>query len=52
MSIPSNLYAEKIFSEHPEVLWAMDEKVDYISLIQESKRNILISKGSKKRNEK
>jgi hypothetical protein len=41
MSIPSNLYAEKIFSEHPECLWAMDEKVDYISLIQENKRNIL-----------
>lgn len=41
MSSPSNLYAEKIFSEHPEVLWAMDEPVDYISLIQESQRNLL-----------
>lgn len=41
MSTPSNLYAEKIFSEHPEVLWAMDEEVDYISLIQENKRDIL-----------
>lgn len=27
MSSPSNLYAEKIFSEHPIVLWALDEEV-------------------------
>jgi hypothetical protein len=40
MSNPSNLYAEKIFSEHPLVLWALDEKVDYVSLITEAKRNI------------
>jgi len=41
MSNPSNLYAEKIFSEHPLVLWALDDKLDYISLISESQRNIL-----------
>ena len=41
MSNPSNLYAEKIFSEHPLVLWALDDKLDYISLISEAKRNIL-----------
>ena len=40
MSIPSNLYAEKIFSEHPLVLWALDDKLDYVSLISESQRNI------------
>jgi hypothetical protein len=40
MSSPSNLYAEKIFSEHPLVLWALDDKLDYISLISESQRNI------------
>ena len=43
MSSPSNLYAEKIFSEHPLVLWALDDKLDYISLISESQRNILTS---------
>ena len=41
MSNPSNLYAEKIFSEHPIVLWALDDKLDYISLISEAQRNIL-----------
>ena len=41
MSIPSNLYAEKIFSEHPLALWALDDKLDYVSLISESQRNIL-----------
>jgi hypothetical protein len=40
MSNPSNLYAEKIYSEHPLVLWALDDKVDYISLISEQQRNI------------
>lgn len=40
MSNPSNLYAEKIFSEHPLVLWALDDKADYVSLITEAKRNI------------
>jgi hypothetical protein len=40
MSNPSNLYAEKIYSEHPLVLWALDDKLDYIGLISESQRNI------------
>lgn len=40
MSSPSNLYAEKIFSEHPQVLWALDDKADYISLITEEQRNL------------
>jgi len=33
MSTPSNLYAEKIFAEHPLALWALDGAIDYISLI-------------------
>lgn len=34
MSInPSNMYAEKIFSEHPTSLWALDDEVSFISLI-------------------
>ena len=40
MSTPSNLYAEKIYSEHPLVLWALDDKLDYISFISESQRQI------------
>jgi hypothetical protein len=40
MSNPSNLYAEKIFSEHPLVLWALDDQADYISLITEQQRDI------------
>jgi hypothetical protein len=50
MSNPSNLYAEKIYAEHPMALWALDDKSDYISLIEESDRNILnweVSNGSK-----
>jgi hypothetical protein len=40
MSQPSNLYAEKIYSEHPTILWALDDQADYITLITESQRNI------------
>lgn len=40
MSSPSNLYAEKIFSEHPLALWALDDVADYVSLIRESDRDI------------
>lgn len=40
MTNPSNLYAEKIFAEHPLSLWALDDKADYISLISESQRDL------------
>jgi hypothetical protein len=40
MSNPSNLYAEKIYAEHPLVLWALDDKLDYVSLISEAQRNL------------
>jgi hypothetical protein len=40
VSNPSNLYAEKIFSEHPLALWSLDEQVDYISFISEAQRNL------------
>lgn len=40
MSNPSNLYAEKIYAEHPLVLWALDDQADYISLITEGQRDI------------
>lgn len=38
MTIPSNLYAEKVFAEHPVAMWTLDEKVDYLSLISETQR--------------
>jgi hypothetical protein len=40
MSNPSNLYAEKIYAEHPLAFWALDDKADYISLIDESFRDL------------
>jgi len=40
MSIPSNLYAEKVFGEHPIGLWPFDEAVDYIQLIPAANRDI------------
>ena len=40
MSNPSNLYAEKVYSEHPTVLWALDDQLDYISLLSETQRRI------------
>ena len=40
MSNPSNLYAEKVFAEHPTGLWALDDRADYISLLSESQRNL------------
>lgn len=40
MSIPSNLYAEKIFAEHPSALWSLDDQADYVSLISEQNRNL------------
>jgi hypothetical protein len=40
MSIKSNLYAERIFAEHPIGLWALDDNVDYLSLVSTGNRNI------------
>jgi hypothetical protein len=40
MTTPSNLYAEKIFAEHPTAFWAMDGEADYLSLITELQRKI------------
>jgi hypothetical protein len=38
MTIPSNLYADKIFSEHPISLYPFDDDVSYISLISDNQR--------------
>jgi len=40
MSIPSNLYAEKVYSEQPQILWSLDDQADYITLITEAQRDI------------
>lgn len=40
MTTPSNLYAEKVYSEHPLVLWSLDDNANYISLITEEQRDI------------
>jgi hypothetical protein len=40
MTVLSNLYAERVFSEHPISLWALDDEADYISLISESDRRL------------
>lgn len=40
MATPSNIYAEKVFAEHPLGLWALDEKVDYLSKISETDRDL------------
>ncbi len=36
----SNLYASKVFAEHPLALWAVDENVNFVSLISEGSKNI------------
>lgn len=36
----SNLYAEKIYAEHPLAMWSLDDSVSYVSLIPEDTRKI------------
>lgn len=45
MSTPSNLYAEKAFSEHPVALWALDDQADYITYISEANREFFDHTG-------
>ena len=40
MTTPSNLYAEKIFSEHPLEMWSLDDKTSYLSWMQNPQRDI------------
>lgn len=40
MTTLSNLYAEKVFAEHPIALWALDDQVDYVSIVNETNRNM------------
>ena len=47
MASTSNIYAEKIFSEHPIQLWALDEKVDFVSYLNSSEKDLSSSNWSK-----
>lgn len=50
MSSSSNLYAERVFAEHPITLWSLDDAADYVSLISEPQRSFnswSISGGTK-----
>lgn len=38
MSVVSNLYAAKLYSEHPIAIWPLDDDVSYISLINDIQR--------------
>lgn len=40
MTTPSNLYAEKIYSEQPTALWSLDDESSYVTLITEAERDI------------
>lgn len=40
MAIPSNLYAQKIFGEHPLAIWPLDDQIDYTSIITGSNNDI------------
>lgn len=40
MSSSSNLYAERVFAEHPITLWSLDDAADYVSLVSESQRSL------------
>lgn len=43
MTVSSNLYAEKLYSEHPLAIWHLDDNADYISLINDSVRTDLFT---------
>jgi hypothetical protein len=38
MTTVSNLYAAKLYSEHPIAIWPLDDDVSYISLIDDQQR--------------
>jgi hypothetical protein len=40
MTTQSNLYVEKVISEHPLAVWMLNDKLDYISYLTEPNRDI------------
>lgn len=39
MTTASNLYASRVYSEHPIISWPLDDNISYISLINEENRS-------------
>jgi hypothetical protein len=37
MANPSNLYAERIYAEHPTLFWALDDNADYTKLMSDAR---------------
>ena len=44
MTVPANLYADKIFAEHPTSLWSLDDTLSGISASNIASKNIAVSK--------
>jgi len=40
MPSPSNIYAEKAYSDHPLAMWALDDQLDYVSYLNDSTRDL------------
>ena len=40
MATVSNLYAERIFSEHPVALWPLDDNISYVQLLSGARQNL------------
>lgn len=40
MSVASNQYAARVFSEHPVSIWPLDDDAHYLSLIDDAKRDL------------
>ena len=40
MSVASNQYAARLFSEHPVAIWPLDDDAHYLSLIQDEERDL------------
>jgi hypothetical protein len=40
MPSPSNIYAEKAYSEHPIAMWALDDQLDYVSYLDTSSQDM------------
>lgn len=45
MSTPSNLYAEKVFAEHPIAMWALDDTLDFLSLLDSNDKQLSTDTG-------
>ena len=36
----SNLYAERVFSEHPLALWPLDEEISFLKHLSDAQQNL------------